>query len=130
MTARPLTDPWFRSGTLLAFLAVALGAFGAHALRDSLPADRLAIFETAVRYQMYHALALLAVGLAGSRLTPAAARRSGLGFLLGIIIFSSTLLVIALTGIRWPGALTPIGGLLLLAAWLNLFVAGLRRPAE
>jgi uncharacterized membrane protein YgdD (TMEM256/DUF423 family) len=108
----------FVAGALLAMLAVAAGAFGAHALAVRLPPDRLAIFETGVRYQMYHALGLLAFAWA-------AARWPGAGFgvpaglmIAGVLIFSGTLYAMALGAPRWLGAVTPIGGLCMIVAWL------------
>ncbi len=109
-------------GSLLAALAVALGAFGAHALQDQLAAtNRLDTFETAVRYQMYHALALLAVALAGSQLVPSAfVSISGWLFLAGIILFSGSLYLLCFTGARWLGAITPLGGVAFILGWLCL----------
>ncbi|MDZ4803856.1 MAG: DUF423 domain-containing protein [Candidatus Eisenbacteria bacterium] len=122
---------WLQLGSVLGFLGVGLGAFGAHALKARLPPDLLAVFETGVRYQMYHALALMALGLATSGLIgEAPARRSGLAFALGTLIFSGTLYALALTGQRWLGAVTPVGGGLLLLGWLNLAIALGRRHSE
>lgn len=108
-------------GSLLAGLAVAIGAFGAHALRDRLAPDMLNTFETAVRYQMYHALALLAVALLlarfpSSTLIPAA----GWSFLAGILLFSGSLYLLCLTGYKWLGAITPLGGVAFILGWLAL----------
>ncbi len=86
-------------GSIFAGLAVAAGAFGAHSLKTVLSADMLAVFDTAVRYQMYHALALC---------------------VLGILLFSGSLYLLALTGVRWLGALTPLGGVVLMAGWASL----------
>jgi uncharacterized membrane protein YgdD (TMEM256/DUF423 family) len=115
------------AGSLSAFVAVAAGAFGAHALRQRLPADLLAVFETAARYQMYHALALLFVGWAATQWPAAPVRVAGLLFVGGTVLFSGSLYLLALTGARWWGALTPIGGVLFLAGWLVLAVAIWRR---
>jgi uncharacterized membrane protein YgdD (TMEM256/DUF423 family) len=111
---------FFTMGALLAGLAVAAGAFGAHALRDRLTPDMLAIFETAVRYQMYHALALLAVAWATTRWPDSSAVLAGWCFVAGIVVFSGSLYVLALTGVRWLGAITPLGGLAFLAGWALL----------
>jgi uncharacterized membrane protein YgdD (TMEM256/DUF423 family) len=128
---------WLRIGALMGFLAVGFGAFGAHGLKDRLkPAvsdttdeaafklRRLENFETASRYNMVHALALVAVGLL------ALAGRSGLAltiagwsFVLGIVLFSGSLYAYGLTGLRWLGAITPFGGLGFLAGWLALALA-------
>ena len=107
-------------GALLGFLGVAAGAFGAHALRARLTPEDLAIFETAARYQMYHALALLAVAWVAGRWPGAAASASGWLFLAGTLVFSGSLYLLVLTGARWLGAVTPLGGLALLAGWLAL----------
>lgn len=112
---------WF--GLIAAVLGcsgVAAGAFGAHALRDRLTAELMAVFETAVRYQMYHALALLAVVLAYGRWNGGPLRWSGWLFVAGTIIFSGSLYLLALTRARWWGAVTPVGGLCLLAGWALL----------
>lgn len=111
----------------IAGLGVALGAFGAHALRDRLAADMLTIFETGVRYQMYHALALFGVALAAQR-WPASSLPALAGwlFVAGIVIFSGSLYILAATGIRWWGAVTPIGGVAFLAGWFCLLIVALR----
>ena len=111
---------FFGLGAVLAGLAVAAGAFGAHALRSRLEPDLLAVFETAVRYQMYHALALMAVAWASTRWFGAAAPTAGWLFVAGIVLFSGSLYVLALSGVRWLGAITPIGGLCFLAGWVGL----------
>jgi uncharacterized membrane protein YgdD (TMEM256/DUF423 family) len=110
-------------GAISAFFAVAAGAFGAHALRDSLPADRLQVFETAARYQMYHALALLVVGLATFGAGASAAQWAGRLFVAGTILFSGSLYILALSGVRVWGAVTPFGGVAWLAAWAALALA-------
>lgn len=101
-----------RLGAGLMFLAVGLGAFGAHALKSRLEPDMLAVFETGVRYQVYHALALL---LLAALHGPS---RAGWCFTAGIAFFSGSLYLLALTGVRKWGAVTPIGGLFFLAGWL------------
>ena len=111
---------WAVAGALSAFIAVAAGAFGAHMLRSRLSPDLLAVFETAARYQMYHALALLAVAFALSRWPSPAARTAGWLFIAGTLLFSGSLYALALTGTRWLGAITPLGGLCFLAGWLAL----------
>lgn len=107
-------------GSLAAFLAVALGAFGAHGLKNRLSPEMLAVFEVGVRYQLCHALALLAVAWAVSRWPGPWVTASGWLFVAGIVVFSGSLYVLSLTGIRWLGAITPIGGLAFLAGWLCL----------
>ena len=111
---------FFAIGSLSAFLAVALGAFGAHGLKNSLAPEMLAVFETGVRYQMYHALALLAVGWACTRWPGKVVRAAGWLFVAGTLIFSGSLYLLSFIGERWLGAITPIGGVALLAGWLCL----------
>ena len=111
-------------GAVLAGLAVAAGAFGAHGLRSRLSPDMLAVFETGARYQMYHALGLLAVAWAVTRWPGAAA--AGWLFVAGIVVFSGSLYVLSLTGTRWLGAITPVGGLCFLAGWAVLAWAASR----
>ena len=90
-------------GALAGFLGVALGAFGAHGLRARLGPEMLAVFETGVRYQMYHAIAILIVALAAARLDGWLIRTAGWSFALGIVLFSGSLYVLALSGLRWLG---------------------------
>ncbi len=111
---------FFAIGCLSAALAVIAGAFGAHALKDKLSEDRLGVFETAVRYQLVHALALLAVALAMPRLAGHLAVVSGWLFVAGTVLFSGSLYVLSLTGMRWLGAITPLGGIAFIAAWVLL----------
>lgn len=109
-----------------AFLAVALGAFGAHALRGRLGPELLAVFETGARYQMFHALALLAAGLVAERRRGRSAPAAGWLFALGTVLFSGSLYVLALTGVRAWGAVTPFGGAAWLLGWLLLAASALR----
>jgi uncharacterized membrane protein YgdD (TMEM256/DUF423 family) len=103
------------------FLAVSLGAFAAHGLKSALSEDLLNTFQTGVQYHMYHTLALLAVGVLSLYFpTQTGLRIAGFLFLAGIIIFSGSLYVLALTGIRWLGAITPLGGIAFLAGWALL----------
>ena len=113
-------------GALFGFLGVALGAMGAHALSHRLAPDRLAIYETAVRYQMYHALALLAVAWAVGRFPGGLPAAAGWLFVAGVLIFSGTLYGLAFGAPRWFGAITPIGGLCFLAGWAALVLAAIR----
>jgi uncharacterized membrane protein YgdD (TMEM256/DUF423 family) len=99
---------------------VGLGAFGAHALKARLAPEMLAVYETGVRYQLTHALALLAVGYACTRWPGPAVTASGWLFVAGTLLFSGSLVVLSLTGVRWLGAITPLGGVAWLAAWLCL----------
>lgn len=102
-----------------ALLAVAAGAFGAHGLEEQLDAHHLDIFETAARYHMFHALGMGLCALAG-------AARAGWVMLAGVALFSGTLYALALTGAKWLGAITPIGGLLMMIGWLLLAIAAWR----
>lgn len=102
---------------------MAAGAFGAHALRARIAPEMLAVFETASRYQMFHSLALLAASWACSRWPGAPAQAAGWFFIVGTVIFSGSLYVLSLSGLRWLGALTPLGGLALMAGWLCLAVS-------
>jgi uncharacterized membrane protein YgdD (TMEM256/DUF423 family) len=112
------------SGAILGGLGVAIGAFGAHALRAMLEATgRSDTFETAVRYQFYHALALLCVGLLLFRIDSKLIHYSGNLMLAGTLIFSGSLYILCFTGIKWLGAITPIGGVLMIAGWVLLALA-------
>lgn len=109
------------AGALSAAVAVMLGAFGAHGLRGRLPADLLAIYQTACQYHVYHALGLLVVGLLALHAPASGALRcSGWLMLLGTVLFSGSLYLLAITGQRWLGAITPLGGTAWIAAWLLL----------
>jgi uncharacterized membrane protein YgdD (TMEM256/DUF423 family) len=107
-------------GALAGFIGVGFGAFGAHALRGRLSPDMLGVFETGVRYQMYHACAVLIVALATGRLDGWLMRAAGWSFTVGIILFSGSLYVLALTGITKFGMVTPLGGLAFLIGWALL----------
>ncbi|MSQ71536.1 MAG: DUF423 domain-containing protein [Betaproteobacteria bacterium] len=114
-------------GAVAALIGVALGAFGAHALKGHLGGDMLVVWRTAVEYQMVHALGLFAVGLLALHL-PKSAPLKWAGFLMaaGIVLFSGSLYVLALTGMRGLGAITPFGGLAFIAGWAALVWAVLR----
>ena len=107
-------------GALLAFLAVGLGAFGSHGLRGRVEPRDLEIFETGVRYQMYHALALLALGWIVGRWPGGGSVVAGWAFVVGVLVFSGSLYLLVLTGARWWGAVTPVGGVALLVGWAAL----------
>ena len=104
-------------GAIGALLSVALGAFGAHALRNTLSPEMQQTFETGVRYQMYHSLALFVVAWAIDRFGPPLFTTAGWFLIAGIVIFSGSLYVLTLSGIRWLGAITPIGGVSFLLGW-------------
>jgi uncharacterized membrane protein YgdD (TMEM256/DUF423 family) len=112
-------------GALSGLLAVTFGAFGAHALRGRLDDYAMGVFETAVQYHFYHALALVAVGLlALHHPHTALLRSSGWLFVLGLVVFSGSLYALSLSGIKWLGAITPLGGLAFIAGWACFAVAG------
>ena len=117
---------FFALGAVAAFVGVALGAFAAHGLKSRLDANLLATFEIGVRYHMYHALALLAVAWAFTKWPSSFVSAAGWLFVAGIVVFSGSLYVLALTGVRWLGAITPLGGLAFLAGWLCLAWAAWR----
>jgi uncharacterized membrane protein YgdD (TMEM256/DUF423 family) len=114
------------TGAINMFIAVAAGAFGAHGLKKILGADMLAIWQTAVTYQMAHALGLLAIALLMPRLQSGLAEWAGVAMLAGIVIFSGSLYVLALSGVRILGAITPLGGVAFLLAWGMLALAAYR----
>lgn len=110
-------------GAFGGLLSVVLGAFAAHGLRDRLAPEMLAVFQTGVQYQFYHSLALLVVGaMAMQGMSVPGMRCSALLFAAGIVIFSGSLYVLALSGIKWVGAITPIGGICFLAGWMALML--------
>lgn len=111
-------------GSTSALLAVLLGAFGAHALKNKLSADMLAIFQTGVQYHFYHSLGLLAVGFIATQLPVSSTLKwSGWLMFVGIVIFSGSLYLLSITGVRWLGAITPIGGVAFIAGWALLAYA-------
>lgn len=111
---------WLTLGAAYGFLGVVLGAFGAHALRQRLSPEMLQVWHVGVEYQFYHALALLALGVL-VLLRPAPGQTlAGIGFALGILLFSGSLYALSLSGVRVLGAITPIGGLLFLLGWIGL----------
>lgn len=116
-------------GAASGFIGVAAGAFGAHALRARIAPPLLAVFETGVRYQMLHALALIAAAWAWQRWPGRAAAGAGLAFAAGTVLFSGSLYALALGAPRVAGAVTPFGGALFLAGWASLFVAAYRGVA-
>jgi uncharacterized membrane protein YgdD (TMEM256/DUF423 family) len=118
---------FFRLGALSALIAVAAGAFGAHALRTRLSPELLAVFETGARYQMYHAFGLMAVAWALTRWPGPLLTWAGWLFAAGTVLFSGSLYALALSGMRWLGAVTPFGGVAFLAGWLCLALAA-RKP--
>lgn len=111
------------TAALLLALAVILGAFGAHALKERIPTDLLQVYETGVKYHFYHALGLLLVGMLSIQMPSNLISWSAICLVVGIILFSGSLYVLAITGIKWLGAITPIGGLSFIVGWVLLAVA-------
>lgn len=123
----PMAKLWLTLGSVGMLLAVAMGAFGAHALKKTLTPDLMAIYETAVYYHVYHALGLIAIGLLALHLPATALLRwAGVLMAAGLVLFSGSLYALSLSGIRWLGAITPIGGTAFLAAWSLLAIAVMR----
>jgi len=117
-----MARPIFLAAALLGFLGVAGGAFGAHALRDMLDVELLSVYETGIRYQMYHAFALALAGWALQKYQSPHFKQAGWFFVTGVALFSGSLYIMVFTGLRWLGAVTPIGGLAFLAGWFSLIV--------
>jgi uncharacterized membrane protein YgdD (TMEM256/DUF423 family) len=111
---------WFISAALSGFVCVALGAFGAHSLKNILDEYGKSIYETAVLYQMFHTVALFVVGVIQHFDRETSLSIAGWGFLAGIILFSGSLYLLATTGMKWLGAITPIGGVAFLFGWFWL----------
>lgn len=119
-----MTFAWL--GALFGFLAVAFGAFGAHALRHRFDAAAVEVWRTASLYHLVHAVVLVAIGLSADKIR--GGRVAGALFVAGILIFSGTLYALAFTGQRWLGAITPVGGVSLMVAWSVLAFGVARRP--
>src|SRR5436309_8225677 len=114
------------AGALLGFVGVAVGAFGAHALRERLPEQRLALLRTGVEYQLWHATATIAAAIVAARWSTGIATTGGWCFVVGVVVFSGSLYALALTGDRRWGAATPIGGVALVAGWTLPAIAAIR----
>jgi uncharacterized membrane protein YgdD (TMEM256/DUF423 family) len=121
-----MSSAWFATGAVLAAVGVGLGAFGAHGLRERVAPDLLPVWETAVRYHLVHALGLFAVAWATDRWPGPWASMAGWLFLAGTGLFAGSLYLLVLTGQRWLGAVTPLGGVAFIAGWLALAWAALR----
>jgi len=117
---------WLLSAAISGFLSVALGAFGAHSLKNVLDEYGKSIYEKAVIYQMFHTLALLAVGLLQHHSKESSFSIAGWGFLIGILLFSGTLYLLAISGIKWLGMITPLGGVAFLVGWIFLLFSIMR----
>lgn len=118
------------TGALIALLGVVLGAFGAHGLKNILDASALTTFEVAVRYQMYHALAIILLGGLAAHARLVWCRRAAMMFITGIILFSGSIYLLVLTGQKWLGPVTPLGGLCLMIGWACLIIALVKGPAD
>ncbi len=127
-----MNTKWLAIAAINGFLAVAAGAFGAHALKGTLDADAMNAFDVGVRYQMYHALALLAVASVCHARPSRAVRAAGICMLIGIVLFTGSLYGLTLLNWRWLGPVTPIGGVFLLIGWLLLAMGAVRNspPAD
>jgi uncharacterized membrane protein YgdD (TMEM256/DUF423 family) len=112
-------------GSLYGLLGVALGAFGAHGLRDRLDPSQLSSWQTAVQYQLIHAIALLVVGVWLLQPGPASLRYAGAFFVAGVVLFSGSIYVLILTATAWLGPVTPLGGLCLMVGWVTMIYAGI-----
>src|SRR5678815_3292572 len=119
---------WLAVGAIAAGIGVAIGAFGAHGLKSRVDPQMLAVFETGVRYHLYHALALLAVAWVSSRSMSPLPSAAGWAFVAGILLFSGSLYLLVLTGTKWLGAITPLGGLAFLLGWVLLAASAFARP--
>ena len=117
---------WVRLGAVLMFVGVGLGAFGAHGLRGRLAPEMMQVFETGVRYHFYHSLGLFVVGWLAETHPSSWITGAGVAFTLGILVFSGSLYILSLSGVKWLGAITPLGGLAFLVGWAALFWAALR----
>lgn len=117
---------FFVLGALSGFIGVAAGAFGAHGLKSRLSVEMLSVFEVGVRYQMYHAFALIAVAWAQLKWPSLLVTTGGWLFVVGTILFSGSLYLLSVSGVRWLGAITPLGGLALSAGWVCIALAAWR----
>jgi uncharacterized membrane protein YgdD (TMEM256/DUF423 family) len=123
---------FFLLGIVLCLLSVVLGAFAAHGLKNLISAQSVTVFQTGVQYQFYHGIALLVLGVAQPQLMPSDtqttyARRAGMLFVIGTVLFSGSLYLIATTGIKIFGPITPIGGVCFIVGWLLMFLAVVKK---
>lgn len=117
----------FIAGSISALISVAAGAFGAHGLKERISPELLLVFETGARYQIYHAFAVLAAAWAFSQWHSKYAGWAGWSFIGGTVLFSGSLYILSLTGVKWLGAITPLGGVLFLLGWLFLALSAWQR---
>lgn len=125
-----MRNAWVAIGALNGLLAVAAGAFGAHALAEKLDSRALDVYRTAAQYHLIHSVAACMAGACINLLDARFTRWSGTAFLIGILIFSGSLYGLALSGVRWLGAITPIGGVAFMLGWLFLAIAAIRTPGR
>lgn len=111
------------TASILLALAVAIGAFGAHGLKSHVSAEMLQTYKTGVEYHFYHALGLLLIGVLAMSMPSAYLKWSAFSLIIGILLFSGSLYIMAVTGIKWLGAITPLGGISFIVGWIILFVA-------
>ncbi len=124
---QPVARTFIALGSINAALAVILGAFGAHALKARISPEMLSVYHTASQYHFYHALGMLLIGALASQFrNPGALQLSGFLMLAGIVLFSGSLYILAVTGVTWLGAVTPLGGVAFIAAWVVLAYAAMR----
>jgi uncharacterized membrane protein YgdD (TMEM256/DUF423 family) len=124
---QPVARTFIALGSINAALAVILGAFGAHALKARISPEMLSVYHTASQYHFYHALGMLLIGALASQVrTSGALQLSGFLMLAGIVLFSGSLYILAVTGVTWLGAVTPLGGVAFIAAWVVLAYAAMR----
>ena len=114
------------TGAVFMALAVILGAFGAHALKEKLASDMMQVYKTGVEYHFYHALGLILIGIISMNISSGLINWSAILITIGIVLFSGSLYVLAITGIKWLGAITPIGGISFIAGWILLILAVLK----
>jgi uncharacterized membrane protein YgdD (TMEM256/DUF423 family) len=127
---QPVARLFVALGSINALIAVILGAFGAHMLKARISPEMLAVYHTGTQYHFYHALGMLLIGVLATQFRNGAALQlSGYLMLAGIVLFSGSLYVLAVTGVTWLGAITPLGGVAFIAAWIVLAVAALRATA-
>lgn len=122
-----MSKPILMTAAVFLALAVAIGAFGAHGLKSHLSAEMIAIYKTGVEYHFYHALGLFLTGVLSFLMPSKLLKWSAIFLAAGIVLFSGSLYVLAITGIKWLGAITPLGGLSFIAGWVLLFVAVLKK---
>lgn len=118
-----MTKTILLTASILLAIAVALGAFGAHNLKAHISGDLMQTYKTGVEYHFYHALGLLLIGVLSMSISSGLLNWSAILLFAGIVLFSGSLYILAITGIKWLGAITPLGGISFIAGWILLFLA-------